>query len=102
MLWKTNWSIKDLVLYLTAHHTALSEMMIRVPPMVVSIWDSKVSHLRTMENAEEHEVSAGEETEYHRDWEREHELDMKNTEWLSKAELMGVRFTTEAISTIEV
>ncbi|KIJ30026.1 hypothetical protein M422DRAFT_268487 [Sphaerobolus stellatus SS14] len=56
--------------------------MIRGHPMVVSIQDSKASHSRN--------------------WEREQGLDMKNAEWISKAEAMGVRFTTEAISTIKV
>ncbi|KIJ27761.1 hypothetical protein M422DRAFT_37630 [Sphaerobolus stellatus SS14] len=63
-------------------------------PMVVSIWDSKASHLRSIENAEEYEDL--------RDWEREQELHMENTKWMSKAETMGVQFTEEFISSIEV
>ncbi|KIJ35416.1 hypothetical protein M422DRAFT_262381 [Sphaerobolus stellatus SS14] len=100
-LWKTDWSIEGLILYLTARRTALSETMVCGLPMVVSIQDSKASHSRSIENAEEHEVSA-EEIEGHRDWEREQGLDMKNAKWISKAEAMGVRFTTETISTIKV
>ncbi|KIJ24127.1 hypothetical protein M422DRAFT_275169 [Sphaerobolus stellatus SS14] len=99
--WKTDWSIEELVLYLAARRTAVSETMIRELSMVVSIRDSKASHLRSIENAEEHEVSGEEETEDRRDWEREQELDMENAEWMSKAEAIGVRFTEESISSIE-
>ncbi|KIJ40690.1 hypothetical protein M422DRAFT_256385 [Sphaerobolus stellatus SS14] len=98
-LWKTDWSIEDLVLYLAARRTVLSETMIRALPMVVSIRDSKSSHSRSIENAEEGELSA-EELEDRQDWEREQEVHMKNAEWMSKAEAMGIRFTTEAISSI--
>ncbi|KIJ33240.1 hypothetical protein M422DRAFT_35540 [Sphaerobolus stellatus SS14] len=71
-------------------------------PMVVSIWDPKASHSRSIENAEEYEVYAEEEIEDLRDWEREQELHMENAKWMSKAEAMGVRFTEESISSIEV
>ncbi|KIJ40699.1 hypothetical protein M422DRAFT_256394 [Sphaerobolus stellatus SS14] len=60
-LWKTDWSI------LAACRTALSGTMIRVLPMAVSIRDSKASHLRSIENTEEHEVSAEEEIDDRRD-----------------------------------
>ncbi|KIJ40706.1 hypothetical protein M422DRAFT_256401 [Sphaerobolus stellatus SS14] len=100
-LWKTDWSIEGLVSYLAARCTALSETMIRVLPMIVSIRDSKASHSRSIENAEAHEVSAEEEIEDRRDWERVQELNMKNAEWMSKTEAMGVPFTEHSISRIE-